>query len=199
MDPQNLANGGIYSAEDVEKLKEHIMFPVEKAAIIDGLAQEASGRDYATGTLQIHNLLDEETLEKIANSTTQRIWNGLIKFGSVSTGLMGITWSIIKTIINTILNGIALHKTYGWSIRLLVAVWTSLTQFCIFIEARNDHTPRECMSNVQMYSLKTQVNASDAPNKDNQSEQSSDSEEIASSHKRFFKPAEKSFSRGREV
>ena len=30
VDPQNLANGGIYSAEDVEKLNEHIMFPVEK-------------------------------------------------------------------------------------------------------------------------------------------------------------------------
>ena len=90
VDPQNLANGGIYSSEDIEKLKQHMMFPVEKAAIINELAQGASGRDYATGTLQIHNLLDEETLEKIANSTTQRIWNGFIKFGSVSAGLMGI-------------------------------------------------------------------------------------------------------------
>ena len=91
------------------------MFPVEQAAIINGLAQGASGRDYATGTLQLHNLLDEETLEKIADSTTQWIWNGFIKFGSVSAGLTGvyIIWRIIKTIINTILNGIALHKVYS--------------------------------------------------------------------------------------
>ena len=131
-------------------------------SIIDGMAQGASGRDYATGTLQIHNLLDEETLEKIANSTTQRIWNGFIKFGSVSAGLMGIyiTWKIIKTIINTILNGSALHKVYGWSGRLQVAAWTSLTQFCIFLEARNDPTPRECTSDIQMSSLKLQVNTS---------------------------------------
>ena len=164
------------------------------------MAQGASGRDYATGTLQIHNLLDEETLEKIANSTTLRIWNGFIKFGSVSAALMGIyiTWRIIKTI-NTILNDIAVHKVYGWRVRLLVAAWTPLTQFFIFLEARNDPTPRECTSDVQMSSLKLQVNTSKAPNKDNQSEQSSDSEEIASSHKRFFKPVEKSFSRGREV
>ena len=165
------------------------MFPMERTAIIDGLAQGASGRDYATGTLKIHNLLDEETQEKIANSTTQRIWNGFIKFGSVSAGLMGIdiTWSTIKTIINTILNGNALHKVYGWSGRLLVAAWTSLTQFCTFLEARNDPNPRECTNDVQMSFLKLQVNTRDAPNKDNHPEQSSDSEEIASSNKRFFK------------
>ena len=91
------------------------MFPVEKAAIINGLAQGASGRDYATGTLQLRNILDEETLEKVANSKTKRIWNSFIKFGSVSAGLTGvyIIWRIIKTIINTILNGIALHKVYS--------------------------------------------------------------------------------------
>lgn len=33
-------NGDIYSAEDLEKLKEHIIFPVERASIINGLAQE---------------------------------------------------------------------------------------------------------------------------------------------------------------
>ena len=177
------------------------VFPEERTAIIDGLAQGASGRDYATGTLKIHNLLDEETQEKITNSTTQRIWIGFIKFGSVPAGLMGIyiTWRIIKTIINTILNGIALHKVYGWSGRLLVAAWTSLTQFCTFLEARNDPTTRDCTNDVQMSSLKLQVNTSDTPNKDNHPEQSSDSEEIASSKKRFFKPVEKAFSRGREV
>ena len=180
------------------------MFPVERTAIIDGLAQGASGRDYATGTLQIHNLLDEETLEKIANSTTQKIRNGFIKLGSVSAGLMDIyiTWRIIKTIINTILNGIALHKVYGWSGRHLVAAWISLTQYCIFLETRNDPTQRECTNDVQMSSLKLQVNTSDAPNRstqDNHPEQSSDSEEIARSKKRLFKPVEKSFSRGREV
>ena len=31
-----------------------------------------------------------------------------------------ITWRIIKTIINTNLNGIALHKVYGWSVCHLV-------------------------------------------------------------------------------
>ena len=129
VDPQNLANGGIYSAEDVEKLNEHIMFPVEKVAILNGLAQGASGRTYAENTIQIHNLLDEQALEKIAENTTKRIWSGFVKFGSVSAGLIGIyvAWKIIKKIINTILNGIALHQVYGWSIRLLVAVWTSLT------------------------------------------------------------------------
>ena len=61
-----------------------------------------------------------------------------------------ITWRIIKTIININLNGIALHKVYGWSVRLLIAAWTTLTQFCTFLEARNDPTSRKCTSDVQM-------------------------------------------------
>ena len=131
VDPQNLANGGIYSAEDVEKLKEHIMFPVEKTAILNGLAQGTSGRTYAADTIEMHNLLDEQTLEKIANNTTKRIWDGFIKFGSISAGLMGIyvAWRIIKTIVNTILNGIALtsgirmeHPTSGCGVDLTHAV-----------------------------------------------------------------------------
>lgn len=196
VDPHNLANGGIYSPEDIEKLKEHIMFPVEKTAIINGLAQGASGRAYSTDTIKLTNLLDEEVLEKIANDTTKRIWNGFIKFGSVSAGLMGIyvTWRIIKTIINTILNGIALHKVYGWSIRLLVAVWTSLTQFCIFIEARGDNSPRECMAETTMVPLPKRRNLSDAQDENN--EHSSDE---AGTSKRFFKTVEKSFSTGGEV
>ena len=94
------------------------MFPVEKIAILNGLAQGASGRTYAEDTIQMHNLFDEQTLEKIAENTTKRIWNGFVKFESVSAGLMGIyvAWGIIKTIINTILNGIALHQVYRWSI-----------------------------------------------------------------------------------
>ena len=149
----------------------------------------------------MHNLLVEQTLQKIAENTTKRIWNGFIKFGSVSAGLMGIyvAWRIIKTIINTILNGIALHKVYGWSIHLLAAGWTSLTQFCIFLDARSDYIPLERTSDTQMTPLRTQVNPSGAPNIDNQSERLSDDEEAPAPQKRFFSGTEKSFSRGREV
>ena len=201
VDPQNLANGGIYSAEDVEKLNDHIMFPVEKIAILNGLAQGASGRTYAEGTVQIHNLLDEQALEKIAENTTRRIWHGFVKFGSVSAGLMGIyvAWRIIKTIINTILNGIALHQVYGWSIRLLVAVWTSLTQFCIFIEARSDRTPRECINEVQLEPLNTQVKPSDVPKNNEVNEQSSDDENTPRPSARFSQRRGKIVFAGGEV
>ena len=41
--PENLASAGIYSAEDIQQFQENIMFPMEKPAIINTIAREATG------------------------------------------------------------------------------------------------------------------------------------------------------------
>ncbi|KOC58650.1 hypothetical protein WH47_05253 [Habropoda laboriosa] len=47
---------------------------------------------------------------------------------------MGIylTCRIIKLILDTLINGYALHAVYGWSVHLLSTMWDSLAQFLIF-------------------------------------------------------------------
>ena len=42
---------------------------------------------------------------------------------------------------NTILDGTALYFAYGWSLRLLVAVCSSLTHFFIFLDAQHEPEP----------------------------------------------------------
>ncbi|KOC58647.1 hypothetical protein WH47_04874 [Habropoda laboriosa] len=177
IDPYNLASAGIYSTDDLNRLKEHIMFPVEKSSIINSMAQGASGRAFSPGNIQISNLLDESALKKIAESTTKRLWAGFVTFGSVSAGIIGvyITFKIIKIIIGTILNGIALHAAYGWSLRLIAAVWSSLTHFCIYLNQRNQNNtsghnngqvPLECISvvtpNVTPTDVETAIRSSDS-------------------------------------
>ncbi|XP_076661080.1 uncharacterized protein LOC143364870 [Halictus rubicundus] len=140
VDPKNLATGGIYSQDDLENLQEHIMFPVDKVAVINSIAQGASGRQYASDSINMFNLLDEHSLQQIAESTAQKLWSGLTTFGSVSAALIGIyiIFKMIKIIINTIMNGMALHSIYGWSMHLAAAIWGSLTRFFIFLKRRDE-------------------------------------------------------------
>lgn len=62
VNPSNLATSGIYSINDLNHLRDHIMFPVERPAALNTLAHRAMGNKLLAGT--IFNMLDEETLEK---------------------------------------------------------------------------------------------------------------------------------------
>ncbi|XP_076230297.1 uncharacterized protein LOC143176703 isoform X2 [Nomia melanderi] len=150
VDPSNIATGGIYSSDELETLRNHIMFPVQRNSIINSLAQGATGQQYSIDNVKIHHFFDEETLNRIAESTARRMWNGFLTFGSVSAGIIGIyiTLRIIKLVVNTVLNAISLHAAYGWSLRLIAATWSSLTHFCLRIQkTQNSENPqvRECI------------------------------------------------------
>lgn len=150
IDPSNLATGGIYSPDELENLKDHVMFPLRKISIIDDLAQGAAGQNHPTDNFKLYNLFDEHTLSKIAESTAKRMWNSFTTFGSISAGLLGIfiTCKLVKQVISTILNGITLHAAYGCSLRLLAATWSSLTHFCIHLQKKENvrNSPvRECV------------------------------------------------------
>lgn len=84
--PASLATSGIYSDEDIDRLRDHIMFPMEKPSMLNTIARGAMGRKIPAGSLSITNLLDEESLNKIAESAGARIWKSFVTFGSASAG-----------------------------------------------------------------------------------------------------------------
>ncbi|GAB1869250.1 hypothetical protein CAJAP_10329 [Camponotus japonicus] len=47
---------------------------------------------------------------------------------------------LIKLVVDTIIHGYALHSIYGWSLHLLEAVWTSVTNLLLHIGAPNQRT-----------------------------------------------------------
>ena len=135
VNPGSLATSGIYSATDLENLKDHIMFPAERPALLNTIAKGIMGRTVSLQGGSISNLMDKMAIEKIVASTWNRFWSKFLIFGNVSAGLLGIYLLIraIKLILDTLVHGYALHTVYGWSLYLLGAVWDSLTQLLLHL------------------------------------------------------------------
>lgn len=66
-----LAKSGIYSYDDLNRLREHIMFPQERGAILNTLTRRATGMDTDHDGVTIMKFLDENALNHIASSTWQ--------------------------------------------------------------------------------------------------------------------------------
>lgn len=101
LDAEHLADSGIYSEEDLSRLREHIMFPVESVALLNTFARAAAGHQVPPSAISLTSFLDEETLNKIATSTGKKLWGGFLKFGTASAGFIGIFYCIWGTIIST--------------------------------------------------------------------------------------------------
>ncbi|RLU14661.1 hypothetical protein DMN91_006526 [Ooceraea biroi] len=138
--PSALATSGIYSTDDLNRLRDHIMFPVEKPSTLNTLAQGAMGHAIPANTISLYNMLDEKSLEKIAESTGERLWKGFITFGSASAGVLAIILIVrlLKLVVDSIIRGYALHSIYGWSLHLLGAIWSSITHLLLHLGARID-------------------------------------------------------------
>lgn len=64
----NLARSGTYSEQDLENLREHIIFPAEKPAMINNVIQGMIGKQQLGEGMSTYNLMDENTLNKITNN-----------------------------------------------------------------------------------------------------------------------------------
>ncbi|KYN17049.1 hypothetical protein ALC57_10686 [Trachymyrmex cornetzi] len=133
--PGALATSGIYSQTDLEELKDHIMFPAERPAILNTMARGILGHSTVMNGGSLSNLIDEASIERIAISAWKKFWNKFLIFGNISAGLIGIYLiaRVIKLLLDTFVHGYALHTVYGWSVYLLGAVWESLTQLLLHL------------------------------------------------------------------
>jgi len=140
VNPGSLATSGIYSQSDLMALRDHIMFPAERPAMLNTLARGMMGQPTTMhGGSSFANILDEASVEKIATSAWNKIWSKFLIFGNISAGLLGIYLAAraIKLILDTIVHGYALHTVYGWSVYLLGAIWDSLTQLLLHLKTNN--------------------------------------------------------------
>lgn len=138
--PPNLAVGGIYSFEDLEKFREQTMFAVEKPALLHTIAREASGQESLTQGIYVNSLIDENAIK----ATLSKAWGKIFGFfnivGTFSVTIFG-AWAIlrrIKFIIDTLVHGYALHTVYGWSLWLIGAVWDSVTNLLLHLQKQSE-------------------------------------------------------------
>ena len=57
--PGNLATGGIYTDKDLEQLRDHINFPMEKPSLLNIIARYLGGRQVTSGN-PITDILDDQ-------------------------------------------------------------------------------------------------------------------------------------------
>jgi hypothetical protein len=58
------------------------MFSVEKPSMLNTIARGAMGQCIPEGSISMMYLLDEKSLDKIAESAGTRLWKGFVTFGS---------------------------------------------------------------------------------------------------------------------
>lgn len=129
----SLATSGIYSRQDMEKLQDHLMFSEEQNAILDSIARGSIGENVEISQFSFAHLIDEKSIDKIAQRTTAKLWGWLTGFGTISAGMIGlfIVLKIIKFMVDTLIHGYALHRVFGWSLWLLGACWDSVSNFLL--------------------------------------------------------------------
>lgn len=133
--PTSLATSGIYTQSELQQLRDHIMFPAEKPAIVHEMARGVTNSGLSPNSISFDGLLDEHSLEKIAKSTMGRIWKGFIEFGSISAAILSIfiIFKFIKGLVDVMINGYTLHSVYGCGIHILGAMFSSITHLLVHL------------------------------------------------------------------
>lgn len=136
--PAGLAAGGIYDADEVEKLREQIMHPNERQAIANVIARGMAGQRPDLQGLSIAGVMDDTALTSIQDSIVKKLWNGFTLFGSLMSGLVGIFIVArgIKWLMDTFLHGKILYDLYGLSFALIGAIWDSVTSYLVHRRAK---------------------------------------------------------------
>lgn len=124
-----LASTGIYTLDDITRMRHTYRFPMEKAIIIDRLASRLGQVPVADdGESYAARILSASDIESLTKSVWERTWGKFTWFGTFSAGIIGIFTVIhlFKTVADTLMHGYALHAVYGWSVHLLAALWSTL-------------------------------------------------------------------------
>jgi hypothetical protein len=70
--PSSLASSGIYTQSDIDTLRDHVMFPAEKTAVLNTVARGMAGKTIVPGTVNILGVMDETTLTTTAKNAASK-------------------------------------------------------------------------------------------------------------------------------
>lgn len=139
-DSSNFMQAGIYTPTSLDKLRHQIMYPSERRAINNILTHSVIGSDIEHQNIQAINLFSSHSLEQLFKT---KAWSFITGFGNVYATLLAFyaAIKIIKFAIDVIINAKTLKAIFGWSWKLLAAVWNSLTNN--LIHQHNNHNTKE--------------------------------------------------------
>ena len=151
---KNLATHGIYTEKDMEDYMAKIAFPLERKAIIDETIREITERQEKEKNFGYSN-----------NPFSSGFWKALISgywqdfkdFGNISSGIFMIflILFVLTQAVNIVIRGLTIHKVFGFSTKLLAALFDSLTHFVLYIGQKQDKPKDE---EVELNSIETSEN-----------------------------------------
>ncbi|KAL2720264.1 hypothetical protein V1478_010530 [Vespula squamosa] len=80
-----LASNEIYTEKEIEELKEHIMFSIERPTELNDLAKSYSRQIVTSETTSIYNLIDEKASRKIVQSTIDHKPSNVLTIVSITS------------------------------------------------------------------------------------------------------------------
>lgn len=133
--PVALATAGIYGKEDLDTMRQSLLFPMEKPAILNVMARGTSGQPILYQGLSIHDMLDPNIIKTMAGHAVSWTWDKFLEFSNISSGVIGflVICHTIKLVLGAIIRGYTLHSIFGWSLKLMAAVCSSITHLVIHL------------------------------------------------------------------
>lgn len=127
--PGAMGVAGLYPADDLQHLRQDIMYPSERLAVTNSLSRAAAGQEYQRQGINLHRMIDDTTVQAIMRLHVERIWGYFVNIGIIFQGLAGIfvVYKAIKFILDTTIHCHSLYTLFGWSWRLLAGFWDVMT------------------------------------------------------------------------
>ena len=168
--PTGLAVGGIYDYQEVERMRQQIMYPNKKTAITNVIARGMADQQPDMQGLSLQEMLNDILIEKNRVSLLQKAWGKFTVFGNIVAGLIEIMVSCkaVKWVINTLFHGKISYDLYGLSGYLMGALWDSVTTYFIHRKAEEllrTHVVHKDHSTRQKAKVEEGLPQADAPEK----------------------------------
>lgn len=127
----DLAKAGIYTEEDISRLRSQIMYPSERKAISQTISAAINQDSVISDTMIFKNLLTKEMVEDSITTFFGATWSHFVSIGTFFSGIFGLMliFKLIKLFFDTIVNTRGLYEVYGFGWRLIAGIWDAATTY----------------------------------------------------------------------
>lgn len=127
--PGVLSKTGIYQDGDLKKLRDTIMYPNERQALKNTLVRATAGMSYERNHVGLAGLIDGNSVTTIFKMHVANIWGFAAQVGMIFNGMMGffVCYKVLKYVFDTGFHCQSLYEAFGFSWRLIMALWDTLT------------------------------------------------------------------------
>nr|WPV62264.1 MAG: glycoprotein [Wufeng shrew chuvirus 6] len=142
-DIPNLLSSGLYSDTDLVDFRKSLLFPTEQKAIVHTIASKTSGHNVGSQQLSLGSLLSVDDIHSLHQSYFKLVYGYFSEFGQFTAGVGGFVLiaMLIKSLINALINGTLLYKTFGCSFKLLSVVWGTVAKHFLYLASKTSRVP----------------------------------------------------------